>query len=267
MKSVKYVISENFNNLYRIFSIAKYEILSENRDSKIGILWGILNPLIQIMAYWFAFGVGIRGGADIDGVPFINWMLVGLIPWFFLSSTIRNGTIAIHKRAYIITKMKFPISILPTAEILKELFTHLISIIILLVFLLLNGVEFKLYMIRVIYYLFASILFSISFSMVTSVLNMMTRDVKRIINASMRLLIYVTPVLWSMDKLPDWGLIIVKLNPLFYIVNGYRNSLLYDVPIFSNLKYFFYFWSILIILFLVGCKLLYTFKQKFIDFI
>lgn len=267
MKSVKYVISENFKNLYRIFSIAKYDVLSENRDSKIGILWGILDPLIQIMTYWFAFGIGIRGGADIDGVPFINWMLVGLVPWFFVSSTIRKGTVSIHKRANIITKMKFPISILPTTEVVKELFTHLISIIILLVFLLVNGVEFKFYMIRVIYYLFASILFSISFSMVTSVLNMITRDVKKIINASMRLLIYVTPVLWSMDKLPSWGLLIVKLNPLFYIINGYRNSLLYNVPILSDLKHLFYFWSIVIILFLVGCKLLYTFKQRLIDFI
>ena len=86
INSLKYVVIENIQNLYRIFCIVKYEILAENRDSKLGMLWSILDPLIQIFAYWFSFGFGIRGGKPVNGVDYINWMLVGLTPWFFLSA-------------------------------------------------------------------------------------------------------------------------------------------------------------------------------------
>ena len=55
INSLKYVIIENSQNIYRIFCIVKYEILAENRDSKLGMLWSILDPLIQIISYWFAF--------------------------------------------------------------------------------------------------------------------------------------------------------------------------------------------------------------------
>lgn len=267
MKSIRYVLKENINNLYRIFCIAKYEILADNRDSNLGMLWSVIDPLVQILSYWFAFGIGIRGGKPINGIAYINWMLVGLTPWFFLSAGIREGTSAIHKKANVITKMKFPISILPTTAIAKELFTHLIMLFIMYLFILINGVRPQLFNLRVLYYLFCGVAFSISLAMVTSVLNMFTRDVKKAVNSSMRLLMFVTPILWSMEKLPKWGVSIMKLNPLFYIVEGYRNSLLFNVSIFSNKDQMIIFWSIVIILFISGSSLLYKFKQKFIDFI
>ena len=88
MKSIKYVLNVNIQNIYRMLCIVKYEILSENRDSNLGMLWVVLDPLIQILSYWFAFGVGIRGGKPINDIPYITWMLAGIVPWFFLSASI-----------------------------------------------------------------------------------------------------------------------------------------------------------------------------------
>jgi len=79
IKSIRYVVSENISNIYRIFLIAKYEILAENRDSKLGILWNVLNPLIQISTYWFVFGIGIRSGKPVDGIEFLDWLLAGMV--------------------------------------------------------------------------------------------------------------------------------------------------------------------------------------------
>ena len=267
MKSIKYVIKENISNVYRIFCIAKYEIVSDNRDSKLGSVWSVLDPLIQIFAYWFAFGLGIRGGKPVNGVGYLEWMLVGLAPWFFLSAAIRNGTTSIHQKAHIITKMKFPISILPTTAIVKELFTHLIMLGLVIVFFVLRGNKLSISNLTVLYYIFSGVAFTISFSMVTSVLNMSTRDVKKAINASMRLLMFATPILWTMDKLPNIAVKLMQFNPLYYIVEGYRNSLLYNVSIFSNIKPMIVFWLMTLTLFVIGSYLMYKFKQKFIDFI
>ena len=267
INSLKYVISENSQNIYRTFCIVKYEILAENRDSKLGMLWSILDPLIQIISYWFAFGVGIRGGKPVNGVEYINWMLVGMAPWFFLSATIRQGTSSIYKKVNIITKMKFPISILPTTVIFKELFSHLIMTIVIIVFILFNGVDISLNSLGVIYYIFCAVVFSISLTMVTSVANMFTRDVGKAVNASMRLLMFITPILWTMEKLPNWAVTIMECNPLFYIVDGYRNSLLFNKSIFLYSKRMLVFWTIVIFLFSIGSLLMYKFKHKFIDLI
>lgn len=267
MKSIRYVINENIQNIYRIFCIVKYEILADNRDSKLGMSWSILDPLIQILSYWFAFGMGIRGGKPVNGVEYINWMLVGITPWFFLSTSIREGTNAIHKKVNVITKMKFPISILPTTAIIKALFTHVIMLSIVYIFICFNGVKPQLFNFRIFYFLFSAIAFSISLSMVTSVLNMFTRDVKKAVNASMRLLMFITPVLWTMEQLPKWAQAIMQCNPLFYIVEGYRNSFIFNNGVFLQWKTTVIFWFIVIILFSSGSYLMYKFKYKFIDFI
>lgn len=267
MKSIKYVINENLKNLYRIFCIAKYEILADNRDSKLGMLWSFLDPLIQIVTYWFAFGLGIRGGQDVHGVKYLNWMIVGILPWFFLSKSIREGTSAIYNKSKIITKMEFPVSILPTTVIAKQLFNHLATFLLVYLFLMINGIKPHLFNFRVVYYLICAIAFSISLAMITSVLNMFTRDVKKFINAIMRLLMFATPILWTMDKLPHFAVNIMKANPLYYIVEGYRNSLIFNKGIFTDVKQLIVFWVIVITMFVIGSNLMYKFRQKFIDFI
>lgn len=66
-KSISYVIKENFSNVYRIFCIAKYELLSDMRDSKFGIFWNFASPAIQVFTYWLVFGIGLgKKSSDIQ---------------------------------------------------------------------------------------------------------------------------------------------------------------------------------------------------------
>ena len=69
-KSVKYVISENLNNTFRIYSISKYEVLATARDSKLGLFWNFANPVIQCLTYWFVFGLVFDKKA-VDGITYI----------------------------------------------------------------------------------------------------------------------------------------------------------------------------------------------------
>ena len=89
-KGVSYVVRENVNNLYRIYSIAKYELLADMRDSKLGIFWNFANPVIQVATYWFVFGFVFKRN-EIDGVDFLSWLLGGMVIWFFISPCITNG--------------------------------------------------------------------------------------------------------------------------------------------------------------------------------
>lgn len=263
--SISYVIKEYANNIYRIISIARYEIISANRDSKLGILWNILNPLIYILTYWFVFGMGIRNNQPVNGVPYLHWMLAGLIVWFFMSGCIRKGSNAIQSKLNILEKIKFPVSILPGTIVVSEIVEHIIMLVLLYVFLIFQGFKPNINNLQIIYYLLCSMIFCISFGLAFSVLSILVKDIKKIIPAALRLLMFITPILWTTENLPSWSQVIMKCNPIYYVVDGYRRSL-FAIPSYSlNVYDTVIFWVITIGLFVLGCVLMHKYRYKFID--
>lgn len=265
-KSLKYVFKENFNNIYRIYSISKYEIVADIRDSKLGLFWNFANPVIQVLTYWFVFGLVWNKNA-VDGIDYIFWMLGGMVVWFFMSPCITNGCNAIFSKTNVITKMKFPVSILPATVVFKELFNHFCLMIILFIILVLGGYYPTIHWFGLIYYLFCAIIFSIALSMTTSVLNMLARDTRKLVLACMRLLLYLTPILWSIKSLPKVLWPIMKANPIYYIVQGYRDCFFFHYGFMHYWKSMVAFWIITILLLSIGSYMMYKFKHKFIDMI
>lgn len=264
IKGIKYVLEQHLNNLYRIFTITRYERIAENRESDLGGLWGILSPMIQIVTYWIVFGLGMRGGKPVADIPYIQWMLGGLVPWFFLSACIRKSTNAILSKISVLEKMNFPTSILITTSVASELITHLITFVIVYAVFLLQGYTPNLHNLELIYYLFCSTFFCISFGLVFSVLTMIKRDVKNLVSSCMRMLFYITPVLWTTEKLPVILQNLLKLNPLYYIVEGYRASLFPSLPGIQP-ETAILFWITTLCMFSTGCTLIYKYRAKFID--
>ena len=128
--------------------------------------------------------------------------------------------------------MKFPVSILPATVVIKELFNHLCLMLILVVLFIMGGYYPSLHWFELIYYLFCAVIFSISLSMTTSVLNMLARDTRKLVLACMRLLLYLTPILWEIPKnLPHIVKLILKANPIYYIVQGYRDCFYFHILI------------------------------------
>lgn len=273
LKSLRYVLKENFSNIYRIYCITRYELLADMRDSKLGLFWNFAHPLIQILTYWFAFGVVFNRKAITNyGVetPYILWMMGGMVVWFFISPCITNGCNSIFSKVNVITKMKFPVSILPATVVLKELFNHVCLMIILMVIFLFSGIHPTLQWLELIYYCFCAIIFSISLSMTTSVLNMLARDTRKLVLAMMRLLLYLTPILWNIKDLshmPAWVGMVMKANPIYYVVQGYRDCFFYHKGMAFYHNSMIVFWVITIALLLFGSYMMYKFKHKFIDLV
>jgi len=270
---MKYVIHENFTNLFRIYSISKYELLADMRDTRLGLFWNFAHPLIQVLTYWFAFGV-VFNKKDVMvynvSVPYIFWMMGGMVIWFFISPCITNGCNAIFSKTNVITKMKFPVSVLPATVVLKELFNHFCLMIILFIIYFIFGVYPTIQWIELLYYCFSAVIFSISLSLTTSVLNMLIRDTRKMILAIMRLLLYLTPILWnlnSLNSMPRWVGYIMKANPIYYLVQGYRDCFFYHKGILFYHNSMILFWLITFILFAFGSSMMYKFKHKFIDMI
>ena len=235
-------------------------------DTYIEIFWNFANPAIQVFTYWFVFGYVFHRKA-VDDIPYLVWQIGGMMVWFFLSPCITDGANAIYSKIDVITKMKFPISILPLSVVLKKLFNHLCVFCIVVCVFALKGYYPNLYWFGLIYYTLAAIVFAVSLSLTTSVLNMLARDTRKLILACMRLLLYMTPILWDINNLPNWLQGIMKCNPIYYIVQGYRDCFFYHEGILAYKYSMVAFWIITIVLFVVGSCMMYKFKTKFIDMI
>lgn len=265
-QSARYVLHENVTNIYRTVSIARYELLADMRDSKLGIFWNFANPAINVFTYWFLFGYVLHR-KSVDEIPYIVWMLGGMVVWFFISSCITEGCNAIYSKVDVITKMKFPISILPLTVVLKRLFNHFCVMSIVVIIFIAKGYYPTVHWFGLIYYLLCGILFSFAFSLTSSIFNMLARDTKKLITSCMRLLLYFTPILWDVQMLPKWMQSIVSCNPIYYVVQGYRDCFFYHKGFGAYTWSMGWFWGITIFLFMVGSYMMCKFKTKFIDMI
>ena len=112
-KSISYVIKENCSNFYRIFCIAKYELLSDMRDSKFGIFWNFASPAIQVFTYWLVFGIAWgRKAQTYKGitVEYLPWLVVAFSVWWYIRPCIVDGCSAVFSKTNVITRMKFPVN-------------------------------------------------------------------------------------------------------------------------------------------------------------
>lgn len=267
MRELLFILKENKENWYKIHKLSLYDFITPLRDTYLGIVWIILNPLSQIGVYWFVFGIGIRNGRAIDGHPFLLWMLAGLIPWFYISSSISSGALAIYSKASILTKMKFPTSIIPTYTVLTQLLNNIPVIFIMLIIYVLYGYKATIYYIQIPYYLFAATLLLIGISLITSALVMAVRDINRIIGTVLRFMFYLTPILWTTINLPPIGLKLIRLNPFIYIIEGFRNTFLYNKWFFEDVKFTIYYWIVTIVIILIGSMIHMKFRNRFSDLV
>ncbi|MEE6133300.1 ABC transporter permease [Priestia sp. GS2] len=268
MKSVKVIIQEQLQNIYMIARLSGYELKKTYAGNLLGSLWIILNPLLQVGIYWIVFGLGVRGGQDVNGTPFFVWLICGLIPWFFMSAAILQGSNSIYARINTVSKMNFPLSVVPTYVIVAQLYTHLIlTVVMVIIVVAVQGIH-TINIISLIYYIVSAFCFLLTLSFVTSTLSTMVRDIHLLIQTATRMLFYITPILWiPSDNMPELLRDIFAINPFYYLVEGYRISLLegHWNGILSG--YSLVFWLFIIILLFFGSVIHVKFRKQFVDYL
>ncbi len=264
-KSVETIFSELWENKVRLTRLAKYELKSQHGGTFFGFLWNFLNPALQIFVYWFVFAVGLRKGNSIDGVPYIIWLVVGIICWFYMNQAMLGADMSIINFSDVLKRMKFPIAIVPAKTIASNLITHICSMVIVFGVVLFSGVKISPYIWLLPYYIFASTFFILGYSLIASTVNVLFRDFHNFSNTVMRFLFFISPVMWEPPKDSTVLTIIMKINPFAYILNGYRDTILYEWSFKENIETGIIFWAISVAMFIAGCVLHMRMRHKFID--
>ena len=264
-KSIKF-LKMSLSNVQMIKSLSINDFKNKYASSYLGIIWGFIQPLVTILVYWFVFQVGFRS-ADVGDVPFILWFIAGIIPWFFFSDAWPSTTGVFTEYSYLVKKVVFKIEILPIVKIISSLFVHLFFILFIYVIAALYGYYPDIYSLQFIYYSFAMIVLVYSLSIITSSIVLFFSDLSQIINILMNMGFWITPIGWQLTMLPSSVARIFKLNPLYYIVTGYRDAFVDKIFFWQRPYQTVYFWMFCLVTLLIGIKLFNKLRPHFSDVI
>lgn len=266
MSNKSSLLLELNQNRRLIWSLAKNDFKTKYAGSYLGIVWAFIQPVVTIMVYWFVFTVGLKSG-NVMNYPFVLYLISGIVPWFFFQDALNGGTNALLEYNYLVKKVVFKISILPMVKVISAMLVHIFFMAFALIVCACNGYPPTLHTIQIFYYTGCAFTFSLALSYSTSAVVVFFRDLTQVINIVLQVGIWMTPIMWDLSRLSDHPLImrLFMLNPMFYIVSGYRDAMLGKVWLWEHWLWSLYFWAVTALLFGLGMTVFKRLKPHFAD--
>ena len=257
--------AELFQNRELIWKLAKNDFRSKHAGSYLGVVWAFVQPVVSVLVYWFVFTIGGRAPSGDTGYPFVLWLIVGIVPWFFFADAWGQGTSALLSYQYLVKKVVFKISILPIIKIISSFFVHVFLVAVTLILLVLNGFYPTVYWIQIFYFSFCAFLLVLGLSYITCSVVIFFRDLGQIISIALQVGVWITPIMWDIESLSRPWQIVFKLNPVYYLVDGYRMALLDKMWFWEHFYSTAYFWIFTVVMFLFGALVFKRLKVHFAD--
>ena len=159
IKTVITFFKDLWYNRRLIVSLSVNDFKTRYAGSMMGVFWAFVQPVITVLVYWFVFEKGLRAGRQAMGgveVPFVLFLISGLVPWFYFSDAWPNGTSSLISYSYLVKKVVFKISILPVVKVVASIYVHIFFVCLTLVIFWAYGYAPDLYSLQVVYYSFAT---------------------------------------------------------------------------------------------------------------
>lgn len=266
------MLAAGIENRKLIWKLAKDDFKKKFAGSNLGTVWAFVQPVITVLLYWFVFEKGLNAKASnlrtgIE-VPFVLWLIAGLVPWFYFQEALSGGTGVLVEYDYLVKKVVFNIEILPVVKMVSALFVHLFFVGFTVVLFAVMGYLPDLYSLQAIYYSGAMIVFLIGLVYAASAVVVFFKDLSQIINILLQIGVWVTPIMWninSMQSIPEWAVWVLKLNPMYYIVSGYRDALINKTWFWEHPSLTIWFWAVTALCYFAGTHVFRKLRMLFAD--
>ncbi len=259
---------ELWENRKLIWRLAKNDFRKRYAGSLFGGIWAMVQPVVTVLLYYVVFDQIFKQRESMAGVeiPYVLFLTAGLVPWFYFSEALSSGTASLLEYNYLVKKVVFKISVLPVIKIIAAMFTHVFFTVVLIVIALLYGCRPSLYWLQIPYYMICEFVFVLGLSYATCAITVYFRDLQQIIGIIMQVGMWATPILWNIERFAESPLIVfIKLNPMTYIVSGYRGAIYGEQWFFTHFYSSTYFWMFTILVFFVGSLIFKKLKNGFAD--
>ncbi len=259
--------AELYQSRHLIWKLAKNDFKKRYAGSYLGAVWAMVQPVVTVVMYYIVFEVIMDSSRQLadDSVPYVLFLTAGLVPWFYFTEALQNGTNAMLEYNYLVKKVVFKISILPIIKIIAATFIHVFFVCVLLIIAALYGCYPSLYTIQLVYYSFCLFVLVLGICYTTCAVMVFFRDIGQIINIVLQIGMWATPILWDINGISPKVQMLVKINPLVYIVNGYRSAIYEKTWFFEDFYSTMYFWIITVVFFGLGALVFKRLKVHFSD--
>lgn len=242
-------MKERINEIYEyremIYSLVRRDLRGRYKGSVLGFLWTFINPLLQLAVYTLVFSVILKNNIE----NYYIHLFVALVPWMFFSSCITSGSHCVIAQKDMVRKIYFPREVLPISFVTSQFVNMLFSFIIIFAILVVSGVGISLKALLVLpLVMMSEYVVALGITMLTAGLTVYFRDLEYILSILAMLWMYLCPVVYSVDRIPDMYLPLYNINPMTPIIVSYRQILYFkEVPEISYLLFVLFFGVIVLV--------------------
>ena len=257
----------NFRELWEyrelLFMLALREVQLRYRQTFLGVVWVILQPLVTTVIFTFIFG-GLLG-ADSENVQYELFAFTGLIPWNVFSQSLQRGGVSLTRDMRLITKIFFPRVIIPIANALSTLVDFCVSLLILVVLLIFFRVPISLSILSIPLLLALTMVLSIGVGIIFAALNVYYRDFTYVLPFVIQVWMFASPLAYSSNLIPENLSWLYKLNPMVGVVDGFRWAIFRTIAF--PLNTLLYSCVISGLIFVIGMFIFKRLENRFADVI
>ena len=223
---------------YRLFhNFMRQDFFAQFAASVGGFLWLFVTPVVHIIIYTFVFGYvfGLRATEEFGQTEFVIFMMIGYLPWFSFAEAVSKSTGLLLEKAPLITKVMFPVQIIPVVGTVVPYLTHAIGFGVLLVYLAMQGYLSWLWLWLPLVF-FLQFLFTMGLVAILSALCVFLRDLQQLVALLVLIWFFLTPIIYPISYIDESIQHLFMLNPMHSFVNLYREIILLGELPLANLQ-------------------------------
>ena len=260
---------ELYQNRRLIWRLSRNDFKKRYAGSYLGTIWAMVPPIVTVAMYWVVFDRIFGSGPQVTytggEVPYVLFLTAGLVPWFFFSDAVMGGMTSLMEYNYLVKKVVFKVSILPIIKVTAAMFVHIGFSVVLVLIAAFYGYTPTVYTLQLFYYTFCEYVFILGLSYATCAIVLFFRDLQNLISIIMQVGMWATPILWNINTLREKYKPFIKLNPMTYIVEGYRSAVYEQQWFWEHFYSSTYFWIVTALLFVVSALIFKKLKPMFAD--
>lgn len=218
-------VRDLYESRYLIYQLALRDYKQQNQGSYLGVVWNYFQPMLFVGIMYLVFTFGFRAGIDTD-VPFNLYLISGIVCWLYLVANLSSVAYVIKSYSFLVKKVDFRLSILPIVKLLSSFLPHCVLTLLAILLAAMQGFPPTWHLLQLIYYFLCMVLLLLGFGWITSSTNVFIKDVGNIVAVITQFGFWLTPIFWRIETMPEKIQWVLKLNPAFYLVTGYRDSIL-----------------------------------------
>ena len=218
------IIKEPWEWRKQILSLGLFDLKKTSAGAVLGSFWFFAKPAVYIFCFWFALEVGLKSGNQTGSdVPYILWLMGGLIPWFYMQDILGAGIDVFKRYSYLVTKIKFPLPGIPTIYSISTMIIQAGLVAALLIVFFLCGQTADWYLLQIPVAMVLMFVFFDLFSLMTSCLSAISKDFKNLLQTLSTPLFWLSGVIFDVYSMGIPAIeAILMFNPVTFFVTMYR---------------------------------------------